>query len=260
MSRHESVIDSYRQASERLFLLDYDGVLSPIVSRPELAKPTDKLRELLTKLANDDKNIVAIVTGRSHEEIGEWLGDLPIDISAEHGSFRKTVGGEWRRLNPISVSWKEVILPALEDVVAELPGSFIEQKATALVLHYRNADQQAAIDVLPITKQILYELTKDLPVIVQDGKMVIDIHLADADKSTAAMHWLDEAPPYDFIMIAGDDVTDEDMFRVAPEQAYTYHVGKNNTIAKISIPTSSDFTLLLSSLCELPQPRNLPIN
>ena len=242
------LINSYTQASNRLFLFDYDGVLSPIVDRPELAKPTPELHGLLNSLASNPKNKFVIVTGRSHVEIDNWLGDLPVDISAEHGSYRKLAGEQWRRLTDPSENWKNELLPTLESAVSELPGSFVEHKSTALVFHYRAVDAEIADATLFEIMTKLSERAKDLPVVIQPGKKIIDIHLSTANKGTAIQHWLSQPPAHDFIMIAGDDTTDEDMFKVAPGSAWTYHIGSDKTAAKYSIPSSSDVIELLSEV------------
>ena len=243
-----SLLQKYREASRRLLLLDYDGVLTPIVDAPSLAAPTPELRELLADIASDKRNKIVIVTGRSHQEINTWVGDLPIDISAEHGCFRKVNGSSWQQLYDTDDSWKQTVLPQLEAAVIELPGSFIEHKSSALVLHYRSADSLRAEELIPVITKSLQQLTVDSPAVVQSGKKVIDVHLSSANKGVAVAYWLDQAPKYDFILTAGDDVTDEDMFQAMPRDAHTYHVGADETLAKHSLPTSGHFIELLTRL------------
>jgi len=244
----QAIQNSYREAKRRLFLFDYDGVLSPIVNRPELAKPTPELRILVDSLASDPKNKFVIVTGRAHTEIDDWLGDLPVDISAEHGSYRKLAGEQWQRLTDPSEDWKQALLPTLESTVAALPGSHIEHKSTALVFHYRAVDDETVAAKLSEIMTKLSDLSSNLPVVIQPGKKIIDIHLSSADKGTAIRHWLNQSPAPDFIMIAGDDTTDEDMFKAAPESAWTIHIGPGETTAKHSILDIADNIELLSKM------------
>ena len=67
------MIDALREREARAgILLDFDGSLSPIVARPELAAPADGVREALAVLTGRYA-VVAIVTGRRAEEVAELV-------------------------------------------------------------------------------------------------------------------------------------------------------------------------------------------
>jgi trehalose 6-phosphate synthase/phosphatase len=42
----------YRNSKKRVFFLDYDGTLVAIASKPHLAVPTDKMLDIIRKLAS----------------------------------------------------------------------------------------------------------------------------------------------------------------------------------------------------------------
>ncbi len=73
-----------RLAGRRVFLfLDYDGTLSPIVQRPELALLPDATRAVVGRLA--ERLPVAILSGRLREEVAA-LVDLPgLVYAGSHG-------------------------------------------------------------------------------------------------------------------------------------------------------------------------------
>jgi trehalose 6-phosphate synthase/phosphatase len=57
----------YHLATKRLWMLDYDGTLTPIVEEPHAAVPTERLRNTLKALVNDERNHVWIISGRDQE-------------------------------------------------------------------------------------------------------------------------------------------------------------------------------------------------
>jgi len=47
----------------------------------------------------------------------------------------------------------------------------------------------------------------------------------------------------------GDDVTDEEMFRELPDNAYSVKVGSSSDLAKYNIPLQTDVISFLRSVC-----------
>ncbi|MDQ2949578.1 MAG: bifunctional alpha,alpha-trehalose-phosphate synthase (UDP-forming)/trehalose-phosphatase, partial [Acidobacteriota bacterium] len=71
------IADAYRKAARRLLLLDYDGTLVPLASRPLEAAPENDLRALLNQLTGDSANSVIVVSGRRATDLERWLGQIP---------------------------------------------------------------------------------------------------------------------------------------------------------------------------------------
>ncbi|HZH95032.1 MAG TPA: trehalose-phosphatase, partial [Flavisolibacter sp.] len=72
------------------------------------------------------------------------------------------------------------------------------------------------------------------PLQVVDGNKVLEVRLLGIDKGATAMKIVDRFTP-DFILCMGDDTTDEDMFRVLKDMAYTIKIGRGNTAANYTI-------------------------
>ena len=85
----ERVEVKYCYASRRLLLLDYDGTLVPFHNRPEAAKPDSQLIHMLRHLAEDTSNRLVIISGRDRHTLDTWLGNISLDIIAEHGAWYK---------------------------------------------------------------------------------------------------------------------------------------------------------------------------
>lgn len=241
------IIQAYRKANRRLFLLDYDGVLTPIVQRPELAKPDDEIRKLLRALGDDRRNKCVIISGRKHEELEQWLGDLPVSFVAEHGLWQKT-GPKWSLTSIIDTGWKDSIRTVMQEYAARLPGALIEEKYAALVFHYREVDsRQAEPAIKQLGRELRATMGQDLSLL--EGKKVIEVLVKGVDKGQAAEQWL-RRDDWDFVMAAGDDVTDENMFKVLPAEAHSFKVGAGATAARYAIKSQPVFISFLNHFIE----------
>jgi trehalose 6-phosphate synthase/phosphatase len=205
----------------------------------------------LEKLSSNPQNKVVIISGRNKESLDDWLGHLPIDMIAEHGVWLKEEGRAfWSLIDYLTDEWKDQIYPILETYVARTPGSFIETKDYSLVWHYRRAEKELGeMRARELVSHLQY-LTTNMSLQVLEGNKVIEIKNSGINKGKAALRWLHE--PYDFILAAGDDYTDEDTFDAMPESAYTLKIGFNPTIAKYNLESWKEFRVLLSSLANEP--------
>ena len=241
------ILDRYARAARRLVLLDYDGTLAPIVRRPAEAKPTPRLMSLLARLAGDPATTLVILSGRDRLTLDHWLGVLPCGLAAEHGAWIRDAHQEWRLLREQRSEWKARILPILERYMDRLPGANIEDKEYSLAWHFRGAHPEQADALAGELVDHLMSVTANIDVQVLRGKKVIEVRNAGVDKGVAALHWL--APDtYDFILAAGDDWTDEDMFAALPESAFTIRVGLLSSRARFNLGDSSDVLHLLDDL------------
>lgn len=95
----------YNQAKQRLILLDYDGTLASLKTRPENAKPTPELIATLQKLVSDPANHVVVNSGRDHFTLEngweiyllQWLRNMVLSIrKMASGTKHKQSGMEFR--------------------------------------------------------------------------------------------------------------------------------------------------------------------
>jgi trehalose 6-phosphate synthase/phosphatase len=239
---------SYTNARRRLFLLDYDGTLANIAELPWEAKPTQEITDTLTRLTSDPQNTVVIVTGRKHEDMEEWFGHLPVSFAAEHGMLFKEPGQDWATVEGLDTAWKDIIRNLLQSYVDKFKGSFIEEKTNGLVWHYRTVkDQQAAEKAAKELAENLKVLAPTYYLRVMEGAKIVETQPLGVSKGTAAKRWLSQGG-WDFVLVAGDDVSDEDMFKAAPETAFTIKVREGGTIARHRLAMPADLLDLLRSL------------
>jgi trehalose 6-phosphate synthase/phosphatase len=253
MSREErsKLVESYATAESRLIILDYDGTLKDFVSSPRalMAKPSIKLRRLIKRLAENEQNHLAIVSGRPRKALERWFRGIDITLIAEHGAWTK-YDGAWTNGGTDFESVKKQLRPILRKYVSRTAGSEVEEKDYSIVWHYRNVPPELAFVRANEIKRELIDIIADETIGVFSGDKVIEIKPTDINKGYAASE-LEAVYQSDFVLAAGDDYTDEDMFRELPDDAYTIKIGPGDTRARFQLKGVSEITSLLEELSKL---------
>ena len=138
------------------------------------------------------------------------------------------------------------VYPILEAYTDRLPGSFIEEKDYALVWHYRNANFEKAERLAKELFDTLITFTANEALQVLPGNKVIEVKPIMVNKGIIAE--VTNLSDYDYILVLGDDTTDEDMFKVMPENAISIKVGDGASVAKYNIKSQAEVITLLESL------------
>lgn len=209
-----------------LFLLDYDGTLAPIVERPEAATPHPEVPPLLRTLAA--RHPLWILTGRKVDDLARLLPLPGVTAIGVHGLEQ----GELTGGSPVASRLGDKAARLLDEARAALPalpdGSRVEDKGTAIAVHYRGVpDAEAA-------RGVLRAWTGSLPEGLDSiwGKMVVEVRPAGFDKGSAAAGIAARHQGHTPVMI-GDDTTDEDAFeQLRGASAVTIKVGAGETAAR----------------------------
>ncbi|GAB4274575.1 MAG: bifunctional alpha,alpha-trehalose-phosphate synthase (UDP-forming)/trehalose-phosphatase [Coriobacteriia bacterium] len=240
------MLRAWSAADSRLLLLDYDGTLVPIASSPSEAVPDDGLLDLLTRLAADPRNRVVIVSGRDRHSLESWLAATGVDMCAEHGAFLWRDGGPWEAVIDDTAEWKESFRPLFEQFALRTPGAFIEEKDHSLAWHFRGADPQLAATRARELKDAALNLASHVDLRVSEDARTIEVRPARINEGEAASEWLAAEPA--FILAAGDDWTDEDLFSALPEDAFSVRVGTAPSQARWNVETAEELRGLLERL------------
>ena len=190
--------------------LDFDGTLAPIVSDPAIAELPTRTLKVLERLKVGLDGAVAIVSGRTITELDRMLSPLHLPIAGLHGTERRSCDGQITRCL-IDDHLLFDITRLIDEFVRARPGLIMEQKSGSVTLHYRQSPsfelecEQFAETLINVNCRIG----------LLRGKMVFEFKLSDQTKADAIEAFVAEPP---FIgrtpVFAGDDLTDEDGFRV----------------------------------------------
>jgi trehalose 6-phosphate phosphatase len=179
---------------EAAVLLDVDGVLAPIVPRPEDARVPDDTRAELRRLARSYA-LVACVSGRAGDDTRRVVGVPELTYVGNHGL----------ELDPEADRWAE----RLEAFLTTVDWPRVENKRLTASLHYRDApDENEARREL----DAVGERAREAGFVARYGRKVLELvpPLA-ADKGTAITQLL-ERRSLERALYAGDDSTDLDAF------------------------------------------------
>ena len=229
----DEVLKRHDKAEKRLFIIDYDGTLMDFNVDPQAVVPDEEVIDILTTLAADPKNKVVVNSGRDRSTLQKWLGELPIEMSAEHGVWMKE-NGEWR-LNPnVTDAWKPKVREVLQNLVNRTPGSFIEEKDYSLAWHYRGIDKDLGEKRVREFRDVLVYLIQNQDLQVLEGNKVVEIKNSGVNKGKATQYWVGR-DKFDFVLGIGDDHTDEDIFKSLPEDGVSIKVGPGRTEAHYNL-------------------------
>jgi alpha,alpha-trehalase len=232
--------------------LDYDGTLTPIVARPELAVLADAMRTELERVAAHC--FVGIISGRDVADVramirGAEAADLPeggttasdrfwfagshgFDVAAPDGT-RTEFEQAHAHLDALGAAAED-----LEKALAEVPGAWVERKRFAVATHFRQVDDARVPDVEAAVDRALGAHTG---LRKTGGKCIFELRPdVEWDKGRALWSLFDRAGLVRGDVLAvfiGDDVTDEDAF------AALGHDGIGVVVAEETRPTDADYRL-----------------
>lgn len=203
-----------------LFAFDLDGTLAPIVPDPAAIAIPDAVRQSLIQL--NALAPLAIITGRSRSDALFHLGFTPRYLVGNHGAEglpgKEARGEDFIRL---CQGWKkqlQLLLPAMAG-----NGILLEEKGETLSLHYRQA-----LDPLNAQALLLGAIAHLIPVPRRvSGKFVENLVPQGAADKGMALETLMGHLLCPRAIFVGDDVTDEDVFRLKNPAVLGIRVGEN---------------------------------
>jgi trehalose 6-phosphate phosphatase len=205
-------------------LLDVDGTLAPIATRPEDARVPEETRAEVERLAGRYA-LVACISGRTGEDARRLVGVEGIRYVGSHGL----------ELEPEAAEWSDRIRSFAAGV--DWP---VEDKGLTVSFHYRQAgDEEAALAYL----EEVAERARGEGLVPRFGRKVLEIRPpVHADKGTAVQHLLSEAS-LERALYAGDDTTDLDGFRALDGLELGVRVAVSSDEAPEALLSSADIVV-----------------
>jgi trehalose 6-phosphate phosphatase len=183
---------------------DFDGTLAPLVDDPAKARALPEAEAALILLAAVAETEVALVSGRSLASLRAGVGRL-----ADHATL---VGGHGMEQDDVAPTPDETerldaAQRALDDLIDDVPGAWLERKPFSVVVHVRCVEPDEAQSLLVGAAVVAEEI--DLHTL--EGHGVLEALVRRPDKG-AVIGTLRERAGADAVVYLGDDVTDEDAF------------------------------------------------
>jgi trehalose 6-phosphate phosphatase len=194
--------------AESAIFLDFDGVLAPIVDRPEDAYPPAETRDELKRLCGRYA-LVAVVSGRAGEDVRARVDVDGLMYVGSHGLELDRQAGRWRR----SIATFAADAP--------WPRDETELKGLSVAFHFRHREdeRQAVLELEELAEQ-----AKDEGLVARFGRKVLEVlPPVGSNKGTAVRSLLDGAG-LERALVAGDDTTDIDAFRAVEDLEHKVRV------------------------------------
>jgi trehalose 6-phosphate phosphatase len=196
-------------AAGTALFLDLDGVLAAIEARPQDVEPLPWRSRLLRRLVEQLDGRLAIVSGRTLEEVDRILDGAVPAVGAVHGLVRRRSDG--RLGQPAASAGLAKVRNGLGEIAIDHPTLMLENKGVAVALHYRQAPELG-----PTVRAEAGRLAREHGMKLQLGDMVAEVREPGSDKGGAVRAFMQEAPFKGARPIfLGDDLTDEDGFAAA---------------------------------------------
>ncbi|MCP4747530.1 MAG: bifunctional alpha,alpha-trehalose-phosphate synthase (UDP-forming)/trehalose-phosphatase [Desulfobacteraceae bacterium] len=246
------------KAKRVALFLDYDGTLAELKKKPSDAKPNRAIKNLFAKLEHFPQTDVYITSGRKKEEMINWFGDYNFTLIAEHGFFYSLPRlKKWEAFdNSADLSWMEKIIEVFNHYFGMTPGSCVEVKTSSVVWHYRQSDPEFGTWKANQLVAELYEMLSNLPVEIHHGKKIVEVCSIHINKGMAMEYFINKNK-YDMALCAGDDETDESMFRITGDRITSIKVGPGKTYAGFKVDSPAKFRQFLARLIEKRKGKNL---
>ena len=223
-----------------LLAFDFDGTLAPIVPKPDkaaLGKSTHKLLAQLCDLAP-----VAVLSGRSAKDVASRVPLPLVACIGNHGMEGVKAHRHLAKEAAQSVkAWKKELAKRLS---AE-KGAVLEDKKYSLTVHFRaSRDRQAAEQRILAACSGLSPEARILP-----GKCVVNLIIPKHPHKGIALKELMRVAGFERAIFAGDDDTDEDVFRMRDPRILSIRVGKKRgSLAQAYVESQAEMRRVLKMI------------
>jgi trehalose 6-phosphate phosphatase len=187
-------------------VLDFDGVLSPIIEDPTASAMPERVAATLARLA-PALGLLAVLSGRPAEFLAGRVRVGGVRLLGSYGIEQIWDGA--RRIDREAQQWLVPVQEAsrtLREVLAKSPGIRVEDKSVSVAVHWRQAPDRAAAagEVRRVTARVAAETGLRL----EPGKLVEELRPPlDVDKGSAVSALM-ASEKLTTVAYAGDDLGD----------------------------------------------------
>jgi len=285
----EQIVDAYHAAETRVIFVDFNGTIvmkepaGKYLKRDMLGtsgnKPPSETIKALTKLSEDPRNVVYVVSGDTESNIQQAIGDIPgIGLASGNGGsishpIQRRERRKWKA-SDLGVDWetiKKIVLPIVSKYTARANGSFVKLTSSSIGWSYYSCDPEWGSMLSVHLVQELENQLHAFDVRLVTLKGVVEVVPRKLNKGLVVKDVLRRNKLPDFILCMGDDVSDEKMFTsvfsvisqssaddalggtaaINPKHAITVTVGKKVSNASYYVEDASVVAELLIKMARL---------
>lgn len=188
--------------------LDVDGTLLEVAPRPDAARVDEALQALLNRVNRTLDGAVALVSGRTLEDLDRLFEPRRWPAAGVHGLERRDSRGHRHVAATLDAAAMALARERLQRLSTRFPGTLFEDKGLSVAIHYRQVPHMED-DVRRGFLAIARELGDGLRVL--EGRKVLELRPGGATKGGAIRDFLAEPPfAHRRPIFLGDDLTDAD--------------------------------------------------
>ena len=243
--------------SETAVLLDIDGTLLDLMPTPREVWVPPGLAKTLNRLYQRTGGALALVSGRSLNDIDLIFAPDVFPAVGGHGAEMR-IEGDNDAVAAHAPPLDKELKRRLAAIAKLSPGILLEDKGYSLALHYRLAPH--AEKAIYAAVSLIRADLPDAPIEVLPGKQVCEIKHSGFTKASGVRELMTHPPfrgrkPF-FI---GDDVTDESVFAIMPDlDGIAFSVGRRARGVAGHFDAPSDVREFLAHLLDDERDASLP--
>ena len=185
--------------------LDVDGTLLELADHPGAVFVDSELRTLLSGLRSAANGAVALISGRTLQDLDGLFSDSKLPLAGLHGCERRDANGKLH-VAPVALEQLSQVREGLKRMVSRHPGLMLEDKGAGLALHFlkaRELEHELRAEVSLLAAPLVPHFA------LLDGHAVIEVKPAAHTKESAVSAFMEEEPFRGRLPIfIGDDRTD----------------------------------------------------
>jgi trehalose-phosphatase len=241
----EEALAAAAAAPVLLVASDFDGTLSDIAPRPELARGCDHDLAALEALSGMSRTYGLVISGRARSVLGGLLG-------TRRGLL--TCGSHGIEIDP-ALHVRDLdrrtpdpgLVEAMARIVAEAPGALLERKPFGVAVHYRGCEPDVGARVREAALGVGRGVTDGA---VIDGDKVVEV-VASATSKGICIRAVRQRLGAAAVVFLGDDATDETVFPELRSPDVGVRIGMVESRASFRVPDRSHVGPVLARLVEL---------
>jgi trehalose 6-phosphate phosphatase len=245
----DAALETLAAAPRLIVALDFDGTLAPFADDPsQVGALPGSWAAVLTLHRAEDTEVV-LVSGRPLDSLAR-VTQAPdgMALVGSHGVEWRVDGHDEAALTADEQARVARIGAALDEVGERFPGVVIEHKPAGHGVHTRRVSPEVAAEANAAASTAAHEADAD--VLERGGKDIVEFAVRHVTKGDAIAR-LRDLHGADAVFFAGDDVTDEDAFRVLGAGDVGVKVGEGETLAAYRVADPAALTDVLKQLARL---------